>query len=499
MSHSLPAMISKAGLSQPLSVAWPFRKPRCPRCAPIFTRSKGKDSHEVNGVNGFSHSDPPSWQDTVTGSYLQQGMDDFCLALEEVLRDSSNGDADSDTPSDEAGIWRAIRREAEADAATEPLLSSFLYASILSHDTFERSLAFVLANRLSDATLLSTELFEVFHHVLKSNRHVSEAALADIAAVRERDPSCRAYSQALLYFKGFHSIQVHRIAHELWQSGRKVMALALQSRMSEVFAVDVHPAARIGKGVLLDHGTGVVIGETAVVGDYVSILQNVTLGGTGKEHGDRHPKIADNVLIGASATILGNIQIGQGAQVAAGSLVLKPVPPGTMVAGSPAKEIGTVTGNPAQKMDQWMKEGCEKIQQLQQQQRARRAAPSSSNGAAPPAGNGASGNDGNSPVTRGPDLQRPQLTQQQQQQQAAAPQHAATPRQQPPQQQQQQPPQQQPHSVARPGEHRPQPAAAGTAAAKAGSSGAPSEGATSKGKAADARSKGPKVDPEYFI
>lgn len=131
------------------------------------------------------------------------------------------------------------------------------------------------------------------------------------------------------------------------------MAVALQSRASEVFAVDIHPAAKLGKGVLLDHGTGVVIGETAEVGNNVSILQNVTLGGTGKEHGDRHPKVSDNVLIGASATILGNIRIGKGAQVAAGSLVLKAVPPKTMVAGSPAKEVGRVSGNPALNMEQW--------------------------------------------------------------------------------------------------------------------------------------------------
>ena len=147
----------------------------------------------------------------------------------------------------------------------------------------------------------------------------------------------------------------------MWHSGRRLLATALQSRVSEVFAVDIHPAAKLGRGVLLDHGTGVVIGETAEVGNNVSILQNVTLGGTGKEHGDRHPKVSDNVLIGASATILGNIRIGKGAQVAAGSLVLKPVPPRTMVAGSPAKEVGTVSGNPALKMEQWTEKSKEEL------------------------------------------------------------------------------------------------------------------------------------------
>jgi serine O-acetyltransferase len=307
----------------------------------------------------------------------------------------------------DSAVWRTIRREAEREAESEPLLSSFLYACILSHDSFERSLAFVLSNRLSDATLLPTELFEVFHSVLKENSGIVDAAMADLCAVRERvcfiklpfymrsadaifcfqkqkytrcmrysqdpqvlfrnhvqDPACASYSQALLYFKGFHAIQCQRIAHSLWLAGRRVLATALQSRASEVFAVDIHPAAKIGKGVLLDHGTGVVIGETAEVGNNVSILQNVTLGGTGKETGDRHPKVSDNVLIGASATILGNIRIGKGAQVAAGSLVLKPVPPRTMVAGSPAKEVGKISGNPAFNMEHWTDRSTDRCDDL---------------------------------------------------------------------------------------------------------------------------------------
>ncbi|XP_057841916.2 serine acetyltransferase 2 isoform X2 [Cryptomeria japonica] len=165
-------------------------------------------------------------------------------------------------------------------------------------------------------------------------------AEARLEAVKDRDPSCRSYSWALLYLKGYHALQSYRVAHALWNRGQRVLALALQSRISEVFAVDMHPAARIGKGILLDHGTGIVIGETAVIGDRVSMLQGVTLGGTGKEVGDRHPKIGSGVLIGAGATILGNITVGKGAMVAAGSLVLKDVPPHSMVAGTPAKVIG---------------------------------------------------------------------------------------------------------------------------------------------------------------
>jgi serine O-acetyltransferase len=247
-----------------------------------------------------------------------------------------------------------MRTEAAADAADEPLLSSFLYASVLSHPTFGRALAFVLANRLADATLLATELMAVFEGVMREEPAIERAALADVVAVWERDPACTGFAAAFLHFKGYHAIQAQRVAHALWGRGQRVMARALQSRSAEVFAVDIHPAARIGSGILLDHGTGVVIGETAVVGNHVSLMQNVTLGGTGKDAGDRHPRIGDNVLIGAGATVLGAIDVGKGAQVAAGSLVLKPVAPRTMVAGSPAAVVGVVHGNPAHRMQQWL-------------------------------------------------------------------------------------------------------------------------------------------------
>lgn len=292
------------------------------------------------------NEDLSDWGPRGVPSYLQNGGDvNVCSEESQAITMGMAGEL----------LWQAIRREAQADAQAEPLLSSFLYASILGHDSFERSLAFVLSNRLANTTMLSTQLFEIFYSVLVEDAEVRCGALSDVAACRERDPACHAFSQALLYYKGYHALQTHRIAHHLWTQNRRVMALALQSRMSEVFAVDVHPAARIGKGVLMDHGTGVVIGETAVIGNNVSVLQNVTLGGTGKEVGDRHPKVGDNVLIGACATILGNIKIGEGAQIAAGSLVLKPVPPRTMVAGSPAREVGQVQGNPALSMVHWSK------------------------------------------------------------------------------------------------------------------------------------------------
>ncbi|KAG2438001.1 hypothetical protein HXX76_005615 [Chlamydomonas incerta] len=292
----------------------------------------------------MSPEDSIDWTRAGVPAYLQSNVDfNICGEESQALTLGRAGEM----------MWKQIRTEAQADANSEPLLSSFLYASILAHDTFEQALAFVLANRLANSTMLSTQLFEIFHNFLSKEPDVRCAALSDLAACRERDPACSSYSHALLYFKGYHAIQTQRIAHALWNRKQKVMALALQSRISEVFAVDIHPAARIGKGVLLDHGTGVVIGETAVIGNNVSILQNVTLGGTGKEIGDRHPKVGDNVLIGACATVLGNIPIGEGAQIAAGSLVLKPVPPHTMVAGSPAKEVGPVVGNPALSMMHW--------------------------------------------------------------------------------------------------------------------------------------------------
>ncbi|VAI24799.1 unnamed protein product [Triticum turgidum subsp. durum] len=207
-----------------------------------------------------------------------------------------------------------------SQAEKEPILSSFLYASVLSHDCLERALSFVLANRLEDPTLLATQLIDIFNDVMMNDVDIRRSIRLDA--------------------QGYHSLQSYRIAHVLWNQGRKVLALALQSRISEVFAVDIHPAAKIGEGILLDHGTGLVIGETAVVGNWVSLMQGVTLGGTGKEHGDRHPKIGQGALLGAGATILGNITVGEGAMIAAGSLVLKHVAPHSMAVGNPAKVVG---------------------------------------------------------------------------------------------------------------------------------------------------------------
>ncbi|XP_019444879.1 PREDICTED: serine acetyltransferase 2-like [Lupinus angustifolius] len=242
-------------------------------------------------------------------------------------------------------IWAAVTDEAKSEAEKEPILSSFLYASILSHDCLEQALAFVVADRLQNPTLLATQLMDIFCNIIMHNKGIQRSIRLDLQAFKDRDPACLSYCSALLYMKGYHSLQVYRIAHALWHQGRKVLALALQSRVSEVFGIDIHPAAKIGEGILLDHGTGMVIGETAIIGNRVSLMHGVTLGGTGKEIGDRHPKVGDGALIGASATILGNIRIGEGVMIAAGSLVLKEVPPHSVVAGIPAKVLGRLHDN----------------------------------------------------------------------------------------------------------------------------------------------------------
>ncbi|XP_078447480.1 putative serine acetyltransferase 1 [Wolffia australiana] len=244
----------------------------------------------------------------------------------------------------EEWVWRQIRAEVRGDAESEPALASYLYATVLSHGTLARSLAFHLANRLSSPTLLPTLLYDIFVQAFDDSPALVGAAVADLRAARARDPACGSFSRCLLNYKGFLAVQAHRVSHLLWASGRRALALALQSRISEVFAVDIHPAARLGRGVLMDHATGVVIGETAVVGDNCSILHGVTLGGTGKAGGDRHPKIGHGVLIGAGATVLGNVRIGDGAKVGAGSLVMIDVPPRSTAVGNPAKIVGVASG-----------------------------------------------------------------------------------------------------------------------------------------------------------
>lgn len=237
-------------------------------------------------------------------------------------------------------VWQRIREEAAHAAQQEPLLGSMAHSAVLHHERLEDALSYILAQKLGSTELSALGLREVIEDAFAADPDIGHAVRADLVAVNERDPACRSFLKPLLFFKGFQSLQAHRVANWLWREGRETMAFLLQSRTSEVFAVDINPAAKFGRGILIDHGTGVVIGETAVVEDDVSMLQNVTLGGTGKETGDRHPKIRRGVLIGAGAKILGNIEIGEGAKIGAGSVVLIPVPAHCTAAGVPAKIVG---------------------------------------------------------------------------------------------------------------------------------------------------------------
>ncbi|MEM1396787.1 MAG: serine O-acetyltransferase [Pseudomonadota bacterium] len=265
---------------------------------------------------------------------------------------------DAETSSDSASVlradqaWPRARVEAATAAAREPTLASFLHATVLNHETFTAALSYRLAQKLSDQEMNAISWREVCEEAYADEKSIVDAALADMIAVYERDPACHEYVQPFLYFKGFMALQGQRVSNWLWRRDRRPLALYLQSRMSELFQVDVHPATKIGKGVHIDHASGVVIGETAVIEDNVSIFQNVTLGGTGKDVGDRHPKIRQGALISVGAKVLGNIEIGEGAKVAAGSVVLKDVPAGCTVAGVPAKPVGECPQAASETMDQ---------------------------------------------------------------------------------------------------------------------------------------------------
>jgi len=249
-------------------------------------------------------------------------------------------------------VWNRLHDEVVALAQSEAMLASYLYAAVLNHGSLEAALSYLLASKLASPYLSALSLRDLIAQALAESAPIREALRRDLLAVLERDPAARGLAQPFLHYKGFHALQAHRAAHWLWGRGREALAGYLQSRVSEVFAVDIHPAACMGKGILIDHGTGVVIGETAVVGDDVSMLHGVTLGGTGKQSGDRHPKVGNGVLIGAGATILGNIRIGNGSKVAAGSVVLHEVPPHATVAGVPASIVGRpATPEPALQMD----------------------------------------------------------------------------------------------------------------------------------------------------
>lgn len=238
-------------------------------------------------------------------------------------------------------VWSRITEEAEDAILKEPLLGGLIHSSILHYPTIEGALAYRISLKLASGEMSEQIIREIADEAFGTDKSLSDAARADITAVFDRDPACHRMIQPLLYFKGYQALQAYRVGHWLWKRGRKDMAYFFQTRVSEVFGVDIHPAARIGKGIMIDHAHSIVIGETAVVGNNVSMLHSVTLGGTGKEEEDRHPKIGDGVLIGAGAKVLGNIRVGNCSRIAAGSVVLEEVPPKTTVAGVPARIVGT--------------------------------------------------------------------------------------------------------------------------------------------------------------
>ncbi len=237
-------------------------------------------------------------------------------------------------------VWTRICDEAQKAVREEPLLGGVIHSGVLHHGSLSGALAFRTALKLSSAEMSEQLLREIADEALDQEPDLIQAARADLVAVFERDPACHRFLQPLLYFKGFQAIQAYRLGHWLWRQGRKDLAYFVQMRVSEVFGIDIHPAARVGRGIMIDHAHSIVIGETAVVGDNVSMLHSVTLGGTGKEDDDRHPKIGCGVLIGAGAKVLGNITVGHCSRIAAGSVVLEDVPPMKTVAGVPARIVG---------------------------------------------------------------------------------------------------------------------------------------------------------------
>ena len=265
------------------------------------------------------------------------------LAEEDTSRDISAA----------GSLWPSIRHEVKLRADFEPIMSTFFHATVLNHDTLEGALSFLLASKLDSPVVSSMAIREIFEEAYNEDPTIIRAAEIDIKAIRSRDPACNSFSTPLLFYKGFHALQSHRVAHWLWSQERHSLAFYLQNQMSAIFSVDIHPAAQIGCGIMFDHATGVVIGETAIVEDDVTMLHGVTLGGTGKEQGDRHPKVRQGVLIGASASVIGNIEIGAGAKIGAGSVVMKDVPPHVTVAGVPAEIVGRPQGeSPAEDVDQ---------------------------------------------------------------------------------------------------------------------------------------------------
>ncbi len=251
-----------------------------------------------------------------------------------------------------APVWQRLRFDAQHASQQEAALASYLNATVLNHETFASALSYQLAQKAGGPDMNALAIREICEEAYATDPSIVAAAERDLQAVLDRDPATRSTLQPFLFFKGFLALQTHRVGHWLWGQGRETLAFFLQSRKSELYGVDIHPAAPIGSGVFMDHATGIVIGETARVGNDVSMLHGVTLGGTGKVFTDRHPKIGNGVLLGAGAKVLGAITIGDEARVGSGSVVLSDVPARCSVAGVPAKPVGGACMKPAQTMDQ---------------------------------------------------------------------------------------------------------------------------------------------------
>ena len=250
-------------------------------------------------------------------------------------------------------VWDRIRQDAHDMIEEEPVMGGLVHSGILHHQSLEKVMSYRIALKLASDEMPTQILREMVEEAYVADANLGEAVRADLTAVLERDPACHRLIQPILFFKGFQAVQAYRVANSLWRNGRKPLAWYLQSRTSEVFGVDIHPGATIGRGIMIDHAHSIVIGETAVVGDNVSMLHSVTLGGTGKVDGDRHPKIENGVLIGAGAKVLGNIRVGYCSRIAAGSVVLQDIEPCKTVAGVPAKVVGEAgCSQPSQSMDQ---------------------------------------------------------------------------------------------------------------------------------------------------
>jgi len=277
---------------------------------------------------------------------MNSAVDQRYLASIELLREANASDGS-------ASLWGLMREEAAVKAAHEPILGSYFHATVLNHKSFGSALSFRLASKLDNPMLPTMLIRDVITEAIEANPEILRSAALDIVAAYTRDPACQDLSTPFLFYKGFHALQAHRIAHWLWHRDRRTLAQFFQNQISVTLSVDMHPAAQVGSGIMLDHATGIVVGETAVIEDDVSMLHSVTLGGSGKESGDRHPKIRRGVLLAAGCKIIGNIEVGAGAKVGAGSVVLQDVPPGVTVAGVPAKIVARSQGTvPALDMDQ---------------------------------------------------------------------------------------------------------------------------------------------------